>query len=159
MEKILVLDDSESIRLLLTAELRDEGFKVIAKKDICDALNLIRMHEPDLIIMEIEQGGVSGLDLLLDIRNDFYDLPVIIWTRYPEFKSDLRAIAADYYVLKSSDLEELKDKVSRSIESGKPFYSCGFHSGDENGRTPGGGNGKADCGEGWFCFAGSHAGS
>ena len=68
-------------------------------------------------------GRHDGLDLLQDIRNNYYDLPVILFTAYPEFKHDLRSIAADYYVVKSADLDELKVKIRMSLDTvvGMPF--------------------------------------
>ena len=55
------------------------------------------------------------------IRNTYYDLPVILCTAYPDYKNDLRSIAADYYVLKSPDLSELKQKIRMAIEAGIKF--------------------------------------
>jgi len=74
-------------------------------------------------VLDIKLGENDGLDLLQDIRNTYYDLPVVMCTAYPDFKYDLKSIAADYYVVKSSDLRELKEKVKMAFESGEPFQS------------------------------------
>ena len=59
----------------------------------------------------------NGLDLLQDIRNRFYDLPVVLCTAYDTFKEDMKSISADYYVIKSFDLTELKSKIALALES------------------------------------------
>ncbi|MDD4952451.1 MAG: response regulator, partial [Desulfovibrionaceae bacterium] len=58
----------------------------------------------------------SGLDLLQEIRAQDQNLPVILSTAYDSFQHDLKSIAADYYVVKSVDLAELKDKVKMALD-------------------------------------------
>jgi len=50
-----------------------------------------------------------------EIRNAHYDLPVVLSTAYPAFRHDPRSIAADYYVLKTSNLKELKLKIEMAL--------------------------------------------
>ena len=57
-----------------------------------------------------------GWDILQDIRKHFYDLPVILATAYDSFKEDMKSIAADFYVVKSFDLTELKAKIALALE-------------------------------------------
>jgi DNA-binding NtrC family response regulator len=61
----------------------------------------------------------NGLDLLQDIRNKFYDLPVVLCTAYDTFKENMKSIAADFYVIKSFDLSELKNKIAMALEASK----------------------------------------
>ncbi|MBW1787778.1 MAG: hypothetical protein JRK53_14330 [Deltaproteobacteria bacterium] len=58
---------------------------------------------------------------LNDIRNAFHDLPVILNTAYESYKHDMKSIAADYYVVKSSDLRDLKLKIKMALEDRKEF--------------------------------------
>jgi DNA-binding NtrC family response regulator len=53
---------------------------------------------------------------LQEIRNRYYDLPVILCSAYEVFKRDVKAIAADAYVVKSSDLTPLKKAIRRALE-------------------------------------------
>ncbi|MGB6378425.1 MAG: hypothetical protein WBG24_17060, partial [Syntrophobacteria bacterium] len=50
------------------------------------------------------------------IRNLYHDLPVILCTAYDTYKYDQKSIAADYYIVKSFDLSELKMAIERAIE-------------------------------------------
>jgi len=116
MNRILIVDDEESIRILYDDELTDEGYKVFTLGDGSKLLEAIERTRPDLIILDIKLGKCSGLDLLQDIRNTLYNMPVILCTAYTDFKYDLRSIAADYYVVKQSNLEELKRKIKMALE-------------------------------------------
>jgi two-component system response regulator (stage 0 sporulation protein F) len=116
MNKILVVDDEKSMRILYADELAEEGYHVITHGGSMGLMDLIESQRPDLVLLDILLDGESGLDLLQDIRNTFYDLPVILCTAYSSFKQDLRSIAADDYVLKSFDMRELKSKVKRVFE-------------------------------------------
>jgi len=117
MDKLLVIDDEYAIRLLFQEELTYEGYQVTAISNCEDLLNEIDRQKPDLIILDIKLGNVNGLDILQDIRNRHYDMPVILCTAYPTFKYDLKSIAADYYVVKSSSLDDLKAKIKMALES------------------------------------------
>jgi len=81
-------------------------------------LEKIEKEKPDLVVLDIKMVDYNGLDLLQDIRNRFYDLPVVLCTAYDTFKEDMKSIAADYYVIKSFDLSELKSKIAMALDAG-----------------------------------------
>lgn len=123
MNRVLVVDDEKAIRILYTDELTEEGYDVIATGDGSRLMELIEQKRPDLVLLDIKLGKEDGLDLLQDIRNTYYDLPVVICTAYSDFKYDLKSIAADYYVEKSSDLRVLKTKIKMAFEGGEQLPS------------------------------------
>ena len=120
MAKILIVDDEEGIRMLYAMELEDEGYEVIALPDGKELLAVVEKEAPDCIILDIKMREYNGLDLLQQIRRRHYDLPVILNSAYSSFKVDLKAVAADYYVVKSSDLSELKEKLKIALETRIP---------------------------------------
>jgi two-component system, response regulator, stage 0 sporulation protein F len=120
MPKILVVDDQEHIRLLYSEELNEAGYEVITAEGGYKLLETIEEEKPDLVILDIKMADYNGLDLLQDIRNHFYDLPVILATAYDSFKEDMKSIAADFYVVKSFDLSELKKKIAMALETRLP---------------------------------------
>jgi DNA-binding response OmpR family regulator len=120
MAKILIVDDEEGIRMLYAMELQDEGYEVITLPDGKDLLEVVEMQEPDCIVLDIKMREYNGLDLLQQIRRKHDDLPVILNSAYSSFKVDLKAVAADYYVVKSSDLGELKEKLKVALETRIP---------------------------------------
>jgi DNA-binding response OmpR family regulator len=120
MPKILVVDDEEHIRLLYSEELKEAGYEVITAESGYKLLERIEDEKPDLVVLDIKMVDYNGLDLLQDIRNQFYDLPVILSTAYDTFKEDMKSIAADFYVVKSFDLTELKKKIAMALETRLP---------------------------------------
>jgi len=120
MAKILIVDDEEGIRMLYSMELEDEGYQVITLADGRELLEVVEREQPDCLVLDIKMKEYSGLDLLQQIRKKHYDLPVILNSAYSSFKVDLKAVAADYYVVKSSDLTELKEKLKAALETKIP---------------------------------------
>jgi two-component system response regulator (stage 0 sporulation protein F) len=135
MNRILIVDDDRSIQLLYEDALTEEGYEVITAGDRSRVLGLIEKKRPDLIVLDIGLGDYNGLHLLQAIRHRYIDLPVILCTAYPAFAHDLKSAAADYYLVKSSDLGELKLKVEMAmngraqvLESGKREGTIGADS-------------------------------
>jgi DNA-binding response OmpR family regulator len=121
MNKILVLDDNASIRMLYAEELTEAGYEVITSDNASELMELLERESPDAIVLDIKLADRNGLDLLQDVRTRYHDLAVILCTAYPWFKDDLRSLAADYYVLKSSNVEELKQSVQMALRTGRKF--------------------------------------
>ena len=119
-KKILIVDDEEHIRFLYSEELTDEGYEVITADSGFQLLERIEAEKPDLVVLDIKMVDYNGLDILQDIRNRFYDLPVILCTAYDTFKEDMKSIAADHYVIKSFDLTELKSRIANALEAEIP---------------------------------------
>ena len=117
MNKILIVDDDVPIQILYADELTEEGYDVITTGDGVGLLGLIEEAQPNLVVLDIRLGETNGLDLLQDIRNTYYELPVILCSAYSAFKYDLKSIAADYFVVKSSDFSELKVKIKMALEA------------------------------------------
>src|SRR5210317_2587599 len=116
MARILVVDDEEHIRRFYSEELADEGHKVWTTATGHELLKTIDSLQPEAVVLDIRLVDYDGLDLLQEIRNLYHDLPVILCTAYDIYKSDQKSVAADYYVVKSFDLSELKMAIDRAIE-------------------------------------------
>jgi DNA-binding response OmpR family regulator len=117
---VLVVDDEKHIRMLYQEELESEGYQVATSDGAEDILDVIDRVKPTIVILDIKLGvNLSGLDLLQEIRSRDQDLPVILSTAYDSFQHDLKSIAADYYVMKSVDLSELKSKVKMALDKAR----------------------------------------
>ena len=117
MAKILIVDDEKHIRTLYSEELKGEGYTVATAIDGNDIYNLIENEKPDVVLLDIKLADSNGLDVLQQIRNKYYNLPVILCSAYGSFKVDIKAIAADAYIVKSADLSELKKKIAQVLEA------------------------------------------
>jgi len=113
--KIFLVDDEEGILLLYGEELAEEGYEVIAVRSGAEALERLAAVAPDLVILDINMPGMDGLEVLRRIKEANSGLPVILSSAYPEFKQDLSSWAADAYIVKASDLTELKETVRRLL--------------------------------------------
>lgn len=115
--KILVIDDEKHIRMLYQEELEDEGYVVATSDGEEPVLALLEREAPQVVILDIRLGpNRCGLDLLQEIRSRTEHVPVILSTAYDTFQHDLKSIAAEYYVVKSVDLSELKAKVRLALK-------------------------------------------
>ncbi len=123
MDKILIVDDEKPIRILYEDELTEEGYRVVTLGDGSRLLEVIKQTRPDLVVLDIKLGEYNGLDLLQEIRNTNYEMPVILSTAYSSFRYDQRSISADYYVVKRSDLKELKIKIRMALEGTESFFA------------------------------------
>ena len=115
MARILVVDDESNIRLLYAQELTDEGHEVTAVATAAEAADRLLTDEFDLVVLDIKLKNESGLDLLQKIVKERRDIPVVLCSAFSFFKDDFSAWLADAYVVKSSDLKELKDEISRVL--------------------------------------------
>ncbi|MBM4085148.1 MAG: response regulator [Planctomycetes bacterium] len=116
MARLLVVDDNENQRLLYQEELTEEGHKVTLAKDGWEAVKLAKDETPDLVILDISMPGMDGIEALGRMLADNNKLPVIIHTAYATYKDNFMTWSADAYVVKSSDLAELKAKVRELLE-------------------------------------------
>jgi DNA-binding response OmpR family regulator len=118
MSRILIVDDEQAIRVLYADELAEEGYEVITCGDGSRVLDLLAQFSPDVVVLDIKMGEYNGLSLLQDIRKVYKTLPVILCSAYSVFKDDMKSTTANDYVVKSSDLRDLKEKVKKAVENG-----------------------------------------
>ena len=116
MANLLVVDDEGDIRHLYAAELEDEGHSVVTCETSKEATEQLRSKPFDLVILDIQLDHESGLELLQLIAREQENTPVILCTAYSCYKDDFSSWLADAYVVKSSNLDELKNEVRRVLE-------------------------------------------
>lgn len=115
MKTILVVEDDKNQLLLYEQELLLEGYNVIAAKDGLEAVKKVREQLPDLIVMDINMPKMDGIEAMGKILSEHKEIPVIINTAYSSYKDDFKSWSANAYIIKSSDLKELKDKIKELI--------------------------------------------
>jgi len=115
MKKILLVDDEESIHLLYREELEEDGYEVHSALSGEEALEKLHIIEPDLVILDINMPGMNGIDVLRRMKEINQAMPVILSSAYQEFKQDLASWASDDYIVKSSNLDELKNAVRKYL--------------------------------------------
>jgi DNA-binding response OmpR family regulator len=117
-KRILIADDEPSIRFLYERELKKEGYEVVFAVNGQEALRLAREEKPDLVVLDIRMPGMDGIQALHRILEEQNSLPVIINTAYSSFKDNFLCWAAEAYLVKSSELTELKDTIRFLLNRG-----------------------------------------
>jgi len=115
MANLLVIDDEGDIRHLYAAELEDEGYTVVTCGSSKEAMEQLRRQIFDLVVLDIQLDQESGLELLQQIAKEQEKVPVILCSAYSCYKDDFSSWLADAYVVKSSNLDELKEEVRRIL--------------------------------------------
>ncbi len=115
MKKILLVDDEDGIQMLYREELQDAGYEVISAYTGEEGLEKVKSEAPDLVILDIQMPGMNGIETLRQMKMDNPDLPIILSSAYTEYKQDLGAWASDAYVVKSSNINDLKEAVKKHL--------------------------------------------
>ena len=118
-KKILVIDDEENIRILYSEELQDEGYDVIVASNAEEADIKIKESSPDLITLDIKMPGMDGIDFLRKVREHDKNIPIVMCSAYSDYKQDFRVWASEAYVIKSSDMVELKSIIREILKKRK----------------------------------------
>ncbi|MDP6777021.1 MAG: response regulator [Candidatus Latescibacteria bacterium] len=116
MKTLLIADDDKNLALLYEQELSDEGYRVEVVHDARQAIERVEEAPPDLLVLDIRMPGMDGIEALGHILGKNNRLPVILNTAYTNYKDNFMTWAADAYVVKSSDLTELKDTIREVLE-------------------------------------------
>jgi len=115
MSRILVIDDEENICILYAEELTEEGYEVVTASNTVEAVEKLQQMEFDLVVLDIKLKNESGIDLLQKIVKERHEMPVILCSAFSCYKDDFSAWLADGYIVKSGDLSELKQEITRVL--------------------------------------------
>lgn len=122
MKKVLVVDDTKNIRMMLTKCLELEGCEVMTARDGRQALEMVAVQAFDLIFLDIKLPEIRGTEVLKRMRVLGIKTPVIIITAYATVKNavDCTNLGAVAYVQKPFSMEKIKS-VLRELDN-KPIY-------------------------------------
>lgn len=118
--RILVVDDDYASRLMLKKALEQtrQGYEVVLSSSGDEALELLKDQQFDLMITDLIMDGLSGLDLISEVRNLEQDVATILLTGHASIETAVQAVrlGASDYLLKPINLEELQLRVLRAFE-------------------------------------------
>jgi two-component system OmpR family response regulator len=119
---VLVVDDEEYIRDLVTSSLRLAGFTARAVPDGTQALAAVDRDRADLVILDVRLPGMDGFEVCRKLRADGNDVPVIFLTARdtPEDRLSGFTKGGDDYVTKPFSLEELIARVRAVLRRTQP---------------------------------------
>ena len=119
MALVIVIDDTDEIRKLMSFVLHRDGHKVHEAKDGIVGLALVKLHKPDLVVSDVQMPGMNGFELVQALRQDLNiaAIPVILLTALQD-RADMRqgmVAGADDYITKPFTPKELSDAAAAQL--------------------------------------------
>lgn len=117
--QILVVDDEESIRTVVSHVLSDEGHQVTAVPSAEEALDLFRRAPFPILIADIRLEGMDGIELLKRVKEEHPDTQVIIITSYGSIESAIEAMrygAYDYLLKPFENIDQISFAVRKAVD-------------------------------------------
>ena len=118
MVQILVIDDEEPIRKLLTRIIELEGYKVSAASCCGDALKQLRKQSFDVILCDVFLPDGNGVDFIFEIKKYSNDAEVILLTAHGNIQDGVQAIknGAFDYITKGDDNRKIVPTINRAVD-------------------------------------------
>lgn len=119
MARILVADDSASVRLLVKRHLQSEGHEVIEAADGPEAYEAGRDQSIDLAILDQLMPGLKGIDVLQAWRSEDIDFPVVLLSGVDDHHAVVSSLdeGASDYIRKPFSPSELKVRIARILDA------------------------------------------
>lgn len=119
-QTILIVEDTELIRKIYADKLSQEGYQVLSVGNGLDALNILKGHQVDLILLDLIMPTMSGLEVLESLKADprFSSIPVIVLTNLgheADIEAGMSLGADDYLVKNQAKPSDVLDKINRLL--------------------------------------------
>jgi two-component system, NtrC family, response regulator AtoC len=117
--KILVVDDEHLIRWSLEQNLKKQGYEVLTAGSGEDALRIVREEQPDLVLLDIQLPGISGIEVLEKLKEFDEDIIVIMVTAHGGLETAVTAMrmGAYDYLNKPFNLDEMAIVIRKALET------------------------------------------
>lgn len=121
MNTILIIDDEEKLRNLLSKIIALEGFEVVQAGDEKSAWKKLQQHDIDVVICDVKLPGVTGLELLSAIKEKHPTIEIILLTAYGNIPDSVTAIksGAFDYLVKGDDNNKIIPLLHKALEKTK----------------------------------------
>jgi len=118
MSNILIVDDEQSYRQLLSLVFESDGNKIRTAMNGRQALDLLQEEPADVIISDVKMPDMDGIEMLRAVRETLPDIGVILMTAFASVETAREAfkLGADDFITKPFDVEELKLIVKKTLE-------------------------------------------
>ncbi|HAL56488.1 MAG TPA: hypothetical protein DCP63_08435 [Bacteroidetes bacterium] len=115
--RILVVDDEDALRTVLSSELEGEGYKVASAADGAEAISILKNQAFDLILLDIKMPNVDGFEVLRFVKETHPETKVIMLTGFADLKNAIESkkLGAEDFVSKPYDLVDLLTTVERVL--------------------------------------------
>jgi DNA-binding response OmpR family regulator len=121
---VVVLDDSDNLRQMLSLALETAGFDVVAASTQLDLQRYLVDNRPDALVIDLQRSAADGLDLLtrMRARQSLRGVPILFLagSDAEDFRYQAISAGADWFGLRPLGMIELQNRVSELIRSGRP---------------------------------------
>ncbi|MEZ5352903.1 MAG: sigma-54 dependent transcriptional regulator [Bryobacteraceae bacterium] len=116
--RILVVEDDDNLRRVTKVQLQDDGYKVESASGAAEALSILESAPQDLVLTDLKMPGMSGLELLKRIRQEYPETAVILVTAFGSIESAVEAIklGAYDYITKPVNPDALRLTLRRALD-------------------------------------------
>ncbi len=121
MNKLLLIDDEDDVRYSFKRIFSSPDLELETAASGEEGLEVIKTFQPDLVLMDVRMGGITGLETLRRIRQDDAKLPVIMMTAFGTTQTAIEAmkLGAYDYLLKPFDVPQLKQLVADALKAAR----------------------------------------
>src|SRR3989449_222992 len=121
MDKVLLIDDEADVQYSFRRIFDSPQIEVATANSGEEGISLVPKVKPDLVIMDIRMGGMSGLETLRRLRESYPKLLVIMMTAYGTTQTAIEAmkLGAYDYLLKPFDVPRLKEIVTTALKAAR----------------------------------------
>jgi DNA-binding response OmpR family regulator len=115
---ILVVDDERSVRMMLEAALRAQGYRVQTAATGTEALEMLIENEFDLLLLDLQLGDTDGIEILREAKRRWPATEVILLTAHGSINSAIAALrhGAFDYLLKPAQVQDIRERVERALD-------------------------------------------
>ncbi len=118
-DKILVIDDDAAMRQKISLYLEDGGFEVIEASDGTSGLEMFRKEKPDLILLDLQMIGLSGMEVLDVLIDEAPQTSAVVMSEIEKMADVINALkrgASDYVMKPISDMTVLEHAIAKTLE-------------------------------------------
>lgn len=125
--KILVVEDEPSLIFTLRDTLESEGYDVVVSEEGTQAIEMVKEHKPDLMLLDIMLPGKSGYDIMEELRKEKYTFPVIMLTAKDQEPDKVKGLGlgADDYLTKPFGVKELLARIEARLRRAGTYSTSG----------------------------------
>ncbi|WP_130806079.1 sigma-54-dependent transcriptional regulator [Senegalia massiliensis] len=118
MKKVLIADDEKNMIWAIKRALKNEDYTIITASNGKEAIDNVKLHEPDLVLLDLKMPEMNGLEALKNIKNEFPNIVAMMMTAHGSVKTAIEAmkIGAIDYISKPFDVEELKIQIRKALD-------------------------------------------
>ncbi len=125
--KVLVVEDEPSLIFTLRDTLESEGYDVVVSEEGTQAIEMVKEHKPDIMILDIMLPGKSGYDIMEELRKEKYTFPVIMLTAKDQEPDKVKGLSlgADDYITKPFGVKELLARIEARLRRAGAYSTSG----------------------------------